>query len=298
MKLTKYDFESRLTFVRKVGGEFVYLCPLCRDKDHGGHLYYNPNSEAYYCFKCKLKGYTSTRERAKTLVTPEDISLESVSIPKGFVPIWNMEEREINTQPFLKKFLADKEIYPSISYQMQLYFSLWRQAILIPVLVNGIIVAAQIRNLIQVEGQPKYYPAKGTHPSRYLYNIDKASQYRTVVIVEGPFDTPKVGDNVIALFGTSITKYQFQWLSTLKFDNIILLLDSNATVEAFKLSIKLSEICSNVRIAPLKMGGNVGPSAMSKTEIMRTLFHAEEPKLNSVLHAQWQNASIKLASTL
>lgn len=293
MRLSKSDF-SRLTFSRQVGGEYAYFCPQCGSADRRGHLFWNRESGAYYCYKCHLKGFTTEKKDVRKIPLIPETSLTRIAIPFDFMPLWQLDEYQRSFHPTLQQFLDSKNLDDGTIYSRKLYFSCVRQAVLIPVIVNGITVAAQIRNFDTAGTRPKYYPLKGTHPSRYLYNWDNAVNYPTVVIVEGPFDAINTGDHSLALFGTSITKYQLAWFQLLPAQNITVFLDNNASIAAYNVANTLSQFFGNVRTAAAPIIGNVGPGNLSEGEILDVLFSAHKPLLSQSLKTHWENTSIKL----
>jgi len=293
MRLTKSDF-SRLRFSCTIGEEYVYFCPQCGSADRRGHLFWNRQSGAYYCYKCHLKGYTTRKTDVKKIPLISAESLTEITIPNDFMPIWQIDEYQRSFHLYLQRFLCSKDLDDNTIYARRLYFSCIRQAILIPVIVGGVAVAAQIRNLNTAGGRPKYYPLKDTHPSRYLYNWDNAINYSTVVVTEGPFDVMKTGDHSLALFGTSITKYQVAWFQQLPAKGIIIFLDNNASMSAYDIAGTLIQFFSNVRIAMTPILGNSGPGNLPEGEILEALFKARKPSLAQSLKTHWENTPIKL----
>jgi hypothetical protein len=60
----------------------------------------------------------------------------------------------------------------------------------------------------KVSNEPKYYTAPGTPRRQLLYNLGKARQYRTGVIVEGVTDVWRVGPQAVCTLGASFTPQQ------------------------------------------------------------------------------------------
>lgn len=75
----------------------------------------------------------------------------------------------------------------------------------------------------------KYFTKPGMRKSQLLYNYDNALDEKFVVVVEGVTDVHKIGDNAVALLGSSLSRKQQELLTTTWGDKgIVLLLDNDA----------------------------------------------------------------------
>lgn len=132
---------------------------------------------------------------------------------------------------------------------------------------------------------PKYYTCPGMHRSRSLLNCDVATlNPNFVVVVEGPVDAIKVGDNAVATFGKRLTKDQVRILCA-RWSRVIMLLDGEVDTEEtwFK---NLESSFRGVYFAWMKLDGFEDPGAASHEEIWRQLtekfgdLNAYRPKIS------------------
>ena len=73
---------------------------------------------------------------------------------------------------------------------------------------------------------PKYFTAPGMPRSELLYNLDRAKNYSTGVIVEGVTDVWSFGPMAVGLFGKNLTTEQYRkFLATFRKRTAVLLLD-------------------------------------------------------------------------
>ncbi len=76
--------------------------------------------------------------------------------------------------------------------------------------------------------------------SEVLINIDQAKQYTSLVLVEGLFDQIIVGPNASALMGKFLSENQLIQILLSDFDEVVVMLDPDATEDCVKLSQKLA----------------------------------------------------------
>jgi hypothetical protein len=116
-------------------------------------------------------------------------------------------------------------------------FSQVQGRIIIPVVMDGQTVGWQSRYVGELDwsacGVRKYYNLPGMKKRKMLYNWDRASQGRIIVIVEGVTGVWTVGDSATALLGKSITAHQMQMLGNLPESGeqtrcLVLMLDPDA----------------------------------------------------------------------
>ena len=119
-------------------------------------------------------------------------------------------------------------------------FSQVQGRIIIPIEMDGQLVGWQARYVGELSwtacGVRKYYNLPGMKKRKMLYNWDRASKGRIVVVVEGVTGVWTVGDAATALLGKSITAYQMAKLARLAtIDDqprcLVLLLDPDADLD-------------------------------------------------------------------
>lgn len=121
-------------------------------------------------------------------------------------------------------------------------------------------------------GQPKYLFPKGT--PKGIFNIDRAHQYKTLIICEGPFSAIAIGVNAIGLYGKTLSKYQRRLLLDLVPNKeIIVCLDGDAPQHSIKLAQTLAKEYAYVRVCLLPPGYD--PADMPQSVVHTMLSHAK-----------------------
>jgi DNA primase len=81
--------------------------------------------------------------------------------------------------------------------------------------------------------EPKYYTANGMKKSHALYGLHRVSAEGPVVIVEGPTDVWRVGENAVALFGKTASREQIHLIQThFAGRPLVVMLDADAGMDA------------------------------------------------------------------
>jgi hypothetical protein len=142
-------------------------------------------------------------------------------------------------------------------------FSQAQSRIIIPIVMDGLLVGWQARYAGELDwagcGVRKYYNLPGMKKRRMLYNWDRASKGRIIVVVEGVTGVWTVGDAAVALLGKSFTSHQLAKLGNLttiddKPRCLVLMLDPDADKE-FKDRRRLDLAFSGLTNSYLKTGG-------------------------------------------
>ena len=117
---------------------------------------------------------------------------------------------------------------------------------------------------------PKYYTCPGMQRSRSLLNFDSAIKNKNfVVVVEGPIDCIKVGNNCVATFGKRLTKDQIRILCS-NWSRVLMLLDSEVDEKEdwFKM---LEKSFDGVYFNYMKLKGFNDPGEASRQEIWKQI---------------------------
>jgi hypothetical protein len=142
-------------------------------------------------------------------------------------------------------------------------FSQVQGRLIIPITMDGLLVGWQGRYIGELNwsacGVRKYYNLPGMKKRKMLYNWDRASQGRILVVVEGVTGVWTVGDAATALLGKSITAHQMDKLARLPHVDgpprcLVLMLDPDADQdyrERRRLDLAWSSLTNNY----LKTGG-------------------------------------------
>lgn len=120
------------------------------------------------------------------------------------------------------------------------HFFLASNRIIIPVYSRGRLKGWQARYIgdlnwadKEAHHPPKYFNLPGMRRNQLLYNSDRASQYETVVVVEGPTDVWSLGPMGVCTFGCSLSDRQRRILAVAsRGKSVVLLYDREAFEEA------------------------------------------------------------------
>lgn len=142
-------------------------------------------------------------------------------------------------------------------------FSQVQGRLVIPIEMEGQLVGWQARYVGEVNwtdcGVRKYYNLPGMKKRKMLYNWDRASQGRVIVVVEGVTGVWTVGDASVALLGKSITAHQMARLANVTtIDDqprcLVLMLDPDADQD-YKERKRLDLAFGNLKTTYAKTGG-------------------------------------------
>jgi hypothetical protein len=142
-------------------------------------------------------------------------------------------------------------------------YSQVQSRIIIPITMDGQLVGWQARYVGELDwsacGVRKYYNLPGMKKRKMLYNWDRASQGRIIVVVEGVTGVWTVGDAGTALLGKSITAHQMYRLGTLPVAKgqpycLVLMLDPDAAKD-YKEKRRLDLAFGTLTSEYLKSGG-------------------------------------------
>ena len=254
------------------GEHYLVCCPRCNDtrfRLQFHHLWGWPDPDArgdrkmqlVYCFNENCfddigKKYdlfykvyevgAVTRKRGRIrrgrLVPVEK---RSIDLPGPITPL----QRLPRTHPAIEYlegrfFDPDKigRVY-GVGYCATSHYYLAGHRIIIPVLdESGTMRGWQARFIGEPPkgGVPKYFTAPNMQRRSLLYNINRAKEYCTVVVVEGPTDVWSVGPMAVAAFGKTLTQMQRVMLRRhWRQGSCVLLFDANAQEENNEMHLKL-----------------------------------------------------------
>lgn len=125
------------------------------------------------------------------------------------------------------KYLIDRGFTEATLEKFEVGYSAKRNRITIPVFDDsGRLMGITGRAL---SGSPKYQESRGLPKHKIFFNMEKAKNFDTIVVVEGPLDAMRVDQagfpNVVATMGTSLGSTKIKWLS--KFKEVIIFTDND-----------------------------------------------------------------------
>jgi DNA primase len=159
----------------------------------------------------------------------------------------------------------------------------------IPVIMDGK-AYSWVYRAVDPDAEKKVVNAKGNQQRRLLYNWDRASTYKNIVVAEGVFDALRIGPMAVATFGKKISDAQAALLSTKKFESITVCFDQDAYKETKKYAKSLSEVIgedADIRVCFLT-GTAKDPGESSRDELIKQL--KASPRWDSV---QWHGDYLK-----
>lgn len=270
--LADYSIPSRKEGPNTHSGWIQVCCPICGDDNyHGG---FNLPKGYYNCWKCGNHSLDyiifkllrcSFKEAKEIMKTYRDSSFNqkenlekdfkkptTFPFPKYFGTIKGAYKRYLENRNFDPKFLEKKYNLrasgPSGNYKFR---------IIAPIYYEHQIVSFQGRDI--TGNQSARYKAcdkekELIHHKNILYNLDNCRK-DTIVVVEGFFDSLRIGDDCAATFGTEWTIKQFIILRN-RFKRIFIIYDNEreAQNKAIKLSISLSAFKKEVKNFKLEGG--------------------------------------------
>lgn len=255
-----------------VGAGWVgFECPFCAGaKEHCG---VSLSHKCFSCFQCGEKGspvklirqilncswahaYEIIKKYSSVSGKPDPIPClpgkKAVELPPLRSSLTGPGGRYLRQRGFDPEFIETKygvtETGPIGDYPYRL---------VIPIYMNNKLVSFTTRDYTG-KNEPKYKaqsPKDSVIPVRdCLYNIDTVTD--KVLIVEGPADVWRMGDDAVALFGVSLSKKQQEILfhlavhfGTLK--KVVILLDPGAEKPADRIYHTLSSFIKDIKIVEL-----------------------------------------------
>jgi DNA primase len=263
--LNDYNIPYTISGKNTKRGWINIKCPVCDDiSNHGG---INLQNNYYHCWKCghhKLEYVI-----AKILSISKSEALELIEKYSNTIKINDTTKKEkINnkkcifpkTIPLIDKH---KKYLLSRNYDPDKIETLWdiksttnigdyKNRIFIPIYFNKRIVSFTTRSISNNDAV-RYKSCKleneEIHHKNILYGLDYVKN-RKAILVEGAFDTWRVGYGAIATFGTSYTKEQLKLLIK-EIDILFILFDKDAFKIAKKLYTDLYTLMLHVEIIKL-----------------------------------------------
>jgi DNA primase len=232
-------------------------CPFCGDKsNHGG---FNLSNGKYSCWRCgsdhsahdvlkELTGFNLNFSLSAQGIKKKKANIE----PKSFERMPGVDEPKECHRQYLRNRGFDltimKELYKikftihtPVRYQ-------WR--IMIPIFdADGKYLSYQGRD-VTGQQEKRYIDEPGFDNKATLYGEWLIDDYENILVVEGVFDSWKLGVGSVASYGISYSMDQVLLLS--KYKNVFIMFDNEKTAQrqARKLCAELRMIGTNAVIVP------------------------------------------------
>ena len=283
--------ELHIPFRTASHGEVRINCPFCND--HKLHLYINEEKGVFHCFRCETSGpverlflFLEGEEQAfASRPAPQyridDEHLDLVELPEGYSSDFLRSEEGRQALQYLQSRGIDEDTIRMYSIGF-CATGKYRGRIIVPIFHRGILVSFVARAYHEGLTPKVLNPSQdeAPAPSNFLFNLDRAVFFPSVVIVEGVFDALTTGviDGrycAVATFGKHLTDNQIQLLLLSGFEEVVFAWDTrDAIPQILSYARKLLPFFKTVRVAFLP--GNEDPNSLGR-EQMAVCVRSAEP---------------------
>lgn len=267
-------------------------CPFCKNPAdthfNGGFYQLNPH---FYCWRCGSHSHydavakvlnVSISQVKELFNTYNYISKEKapVRVARGQnleLPGYQLDDNE-------KEYLSGRGFDPDY---LQSKFHIrgggtigeWSYRILIPIYYHDVLVSWTGRSILSKDYQkehkiPRYknlsIEQSVINPKEIFFNLDNCDKDK-VILVEGPFDVLKMGDDTICSLGTSVTREQELFLKN-HFKKVFIAFDNEpaAQEKARHLGMNLNSAGMEVEVVNICEDFNKNdPGELTENEVMQ-----------------------------
>lgn len=236
-------------------------CPFCGD--HSDHLGFNLSVGAFSCWRCGNKHTVDTIARLLAVPKQDATRIYAQHLVRNTLhnPDTGKPRRKANasqiilpTNDFTKLELAylKKRNLLSVKDHYDLrsggIVGDWAFRIVIPIKLNGVIVSATGRYIVDKEGILRYktlpIEAEVIHHKHTFLGLDDISDSQTCILVEGPIDAMRGGKGFLSGFGMMLTQEQIALLSKMRYLAIMFDNEDQAYRQACKYAEQIAVIGS------------------------------------------------------
>ena len=219
-------------------------CPFCGDT--GFHMGFNIYHDYCSCFRCGgqtlrqtlslvlgipydtlflvLEPYQERSSLLKKLNDKKPPNRKKIELPD--FPLSKAESKYLLDRHFSPKALVSKYGIRGGGYLE------WKNRIIIPVYLGGNLITWTGRTVIK-DREPRYKNLENhlsmINPKNIFFNLDNCHS-KTVVLLEGPFDVMRFGDESVCGFGISLTRTQIMYLSD-RFSRVYIIFDNQRVAQ-------------------------------------------------------------------
>lgn len=231
-------------------------CPFCNSS--GYHLGYNTYAGYFNCWRC---GWHSEYQTLKELLNLSASKIKEIfefytisgikTLPKNLVkkaekcelPFGTIPLRNNHRKYLIKRKFNSKHIEEQWGVKGTLSFDDYANRIIIPITHNGILCSYQGRDITE-NSYLRYKACKSVNEvinhQDLIYGFDEAREYKQCIVVEGVFDTWRLGFGAVSVFGIEFSKNQI-FLLAKNFKKVYIMFDNElvAQRQAKKLQSEL-----------------------------------------------------------
>lgn len=270
--LDQYGIDYRSSG-KNVGEDWLGICcPWCNETRF--HCGINLTSKVASCWVCGESGtclklvatlLDCNWREAKKALSPfgghfpeirEQILAEEVIFPTRVTNLTAngrkyLGDRGFNSNEIIKKYKIQET---GILSKLEIKNKSWdfRNRIVIPIVMDYQTVSYTARDWTGLSStRYKNAPTEaGVSPmAECLYNLDQARE--RAILVEGPSDVWRMGNNSVATMGVKTTSEQIQRIIAKKFKKLVILFDEGAAKPAIKLANALNPFIDEVAVFTL-----------------------------------------------
>lgn len=269
-------------------------CVFC--DDNSNHLWINRKSLKVSCWRCgnhrlvnlimEITGqpFRSSKQIENSLTlgvgeygvppfqesTASSILSTSVTLPRESKKVFPekhiryLENRGFKASEIIRKYKL-RAVHTVGKYKFR---------IIIPIILDRKIVSFTSRDITDQQ-EPKYRHASPSEsamsPKRLIYNSDTLTTGSDAILVEGPTDVWKLGNNTVSLLGLKYTEDQIIILMNKKIRNLFILFDNDkpGKKEARKIAKVLSPLVKRVEIITLETASDPGSLKTEEAKIIK-----------------------------
>lgn len=258
--------------IEKLGDDFPassqelrFRCPTCHTKgktrDTSGHLHINARVEKFNCFRCGWKGPVSYLFQVLGIQSTASVQdwaevARNMSLFNDGMPDPTKKHSDNTTEigyPCLTvhpAYVQEAWSYLTrpkheggrgLTNQHIAYYGICAATdgkyvgrVFIPTLFNGKVVFWVARSYM--DHDQKYLNPPGISKVDYVFGLQQAKSYDTVIITEGVFSAIAAGPNAVATFGKAVSDNQRKMIADAGFKQVVVALDGDARTEAIKLA--------------------------------------------------------------
>jgi hypothetical protein len=309
--------------IKQSGEYYLANCPFCNDhrfRLYVHHMYGKRDDfgrKMTYMAICYNETACMTKEHnqaeLKSIVEEMDGVLETARVRKGVeVPFearkvdWPGPCRsltKLKSRHSARQYLESRNFdieyltkHFDVRYCLDSHYFLARERLIIPVYDHGKLVGWQARYNGELDWKnkslnlpPKYFTLPGMPRRLLIYNFDKARDYSTGIIMEGPTDVWAMGLMGVCTFGATMTSLQLRkFLAIFRRRTAVLLYDPEEFEE--RAVKRLRETLTSKmpgRFAAIKLPEGTDPGALDRS-FLRDYVFQEAKKLGvKVSYKKW-----------
>lgn len=291
----EYDV-SFTTSGKNIGSMWVGLdeCPFCGVRGH--HFGVNLQTKSFHCWGCGERGIAhkwvgqllglSYKEAIKVINKYLSDKIEfdirevgnEVIIPSNLTEVKGSVKKYLRNRKFNPEYLIEKyhlkQTNPTSLISLNGHRSKFGFRIFIPIYMNRELVSYTCRDWTGEQKERYKHPfleACKIPASSTLYNMDTVKR-RRCLILEGPTDVWRMGDECISIQGIEYTKEQIRYLSDMKLEKTVIMFDAGKEEQARKLANVLTHFVPTVQVASLPSGDPGELSDMDAVKIKLQLL--------------------------